>query len=94
MRTNVHCAAWQTFMQGAEMTKEGAADIVESTVRLVLEVARLGEADLRGWWSSHGLDREGSFVLKRAFPRTWQSVRLRARCAVGPPQAHNFALRA
>lgn len=39
-------------------------------VRTVLGVARLGEADLRGWWSCHGLDRAGSFVLQRAFPRT------------------------
>ena len=37
---------------------------------MVLGVARLGEADLRGWWSCHGLDRAGSFVLSRAFPRT------------------------
>jgi hypothetical protein len=37
----------------------------------VLGIARLGEADLKGWWRSHGLDRAGSFVLKRAFPRTW-----------------------
>jgi len=26
-------------------------------VQLVLGVARLGEADLRGWWACHGLDR-------------------------------------
>ena len=37
---------------------------------MVLGVARLGEADLRGWWRCHGLDRAGSFVLGRAFPRT------------------------
>lgn len=48
------------------MTTAGAA----AEVRTVLGVARLGEADLRGWWSSHGLDRAGSFVLGRAFPRT------------------------
>lgn len=29
---------------------------VDRIVRLVLGVARLGEADLRGWWSCHGLD--------------------------------------
>ena len=48
------------------MTKAGLA----AEVRMVLGVARLGEADLRGWWSCHGLDRAGSFVLGRAFPRT------------------------
>ncbi|MCY4194861.1 MAG: BrxE family protein, partial [bacterium] len=45
-------------------------------MRLVLGVARLGEADLRGWWNCHGLDNVGSFVLKRAFPRTWQPAAL------------------
>lgn len=48
------------------MTTAGAA----AEVKTVLGVARLGEADLRGWWSSHGLDRAGAFVLGRAFPRT------------------------
>ena len=43
---------------------------VAAEVRMVLGVARLGEVDLRGWWSCHGLDRAGSFVLSRAFPRT------------------------
>lgn len=31
-------------------------------VRLVLGVARLGETDLRGWWSCHGLDEVGYYV--------------------------------
>ena len=48
------------------MTSAGVA----AEVRMVLGVARLGEADLRGWWTCHGLDRAGSFVLGRAFPRT------------------------
>lgn len=48
------------------MTTAGAA----TEVKMVLGVARLGEADLRGWWSCHGLDRAGSFVLGKAFPRT------------------------
>lgn len=48
------------------MTSAGVA----AEVRMVLGVARLGEVDLRGWWSCHGLDRAGSFVLRRAFPRT------------------------
>ena len=58
------------------MANGGAEGTVEEAVRLVLGVARLGEADLRGWWNCHGLDKEGSFVLKRAFPRTWQSAAL------------------
>ena len=45
-------------------------------VRLVLGVARLGEADLRCWWSCHGLDEVGSYVLKRMLPRTWRSAAL------------------
>lgn len=49
---------------------------VNSVVQLVLGVARLGEADLMGWWGSHGLDQVGSFVLKRTLPRTWRMAAL------------------
>lgn len=49
---------------------------VDETLRLVLAVARLGEVDLKGWWSSHGVDRSGSFVLRRAFPRSWAAAGL------------------
>ena len=45
-------------------------------VRLVLGVARLGEADLMNWWNCHGLDSVGSFVLKRTLPQTWRSAAL------------------
>lgn len=38
--------------------------------QLVLAVARLGEADLAGWWRSHGLDAVGAYVLPDLFPRT------------------------
>jgi hypothetical protein len=38
--------------------------------RLVVAVARLGEADLAGWWRSHGLDGVGEYVLPDLFPRT------------------------
>jgi hypothetical protein len=38
--------------------------------RLVLAVARLGEADLAGWWRSHGLDAVGEYILSDLFPRT------------------------
>lgn len=58
------------------MTPDGLAGGVGGVVRLVLGVARLGEADLRGWWSCHGLDRVGSYVLSKALPRTWRSAGL------------------
>lgn len=48
----------------------------QEMVRLVLGVARLGEADLRGWWRSHGLDRVGRYVLSGLFARTWRSAAL------------------
>ena len=41
-------------------------------VRLVLGVSRLGDADLAGWWSTHGLDEVGEYVLADLFPRTWR----------------------
>ena len=37
---------------------------ITAEVKMVLGVARLGEADLRGWCSSHGLGRAGAFVLE------------------------------
>ncbi len=40
------------------------------SARLVVAVARLGEADLAGWWRSHGLDTVGEYVLPDLFPRT------------------------
>lgn len=58
------------------MTEGGVAAGVGGVVRLVLGVARLGEADLRGWWNCHGLDRVGSYVLSRSLPRTWRSAAL------------------
>lgn len=44
----------------------------ERVIDLVLGVARLGEAGLRGWWQSHGLDQAGQYVLGGSFPRTWR----------------------
>jgi hypothetical protein len=41
-------------------------------VRLQLGVARLGEADLAGWWATKVLTRAGRYVLPRTFPRTWR----------------------
>jgi len=59
------------------MTKlSDSAEHIDDCVRLVLGVARLGEADLQGWWSTHGLDRAGRYVLARAFRRTWRSAAL------------------
>lgn len=42
-----------------------------SSVRLLLSVARLGEADLSAWWSSRGLSEVGEYLLTDLFPRTW-----------------------
>jgi len=43
----------------------------ENVVRLTLAIARLGEADLFGWWRSRGLTGAGQFVLGGYLPRTW-----------------------
>lgn len=40
------------------------------SVQLVLAVARLGEADLAGWWRSNGLSAVGDYMLDDLFPRT------------------------
>src|SRR5437870_1265013 len=40
-------------------------------VRAALGVARLGEADLAGWWSSQGMTETGRYILEDLFPRTW-----------------------
>lgn len=58
------------------MTRNRLATGVGGVVSLVLGVARFGEADLRGWWNCHGLDRVGSYVLSKALPRTWRSAGL------------------
>lgn len=63
-------------MSNANKPTSGEDAAVKESVRLVLAVARLGETDLAGWWHSHGLDRAGSYVLSRAFPRTWRSAAL------------------
>jgi hypothetical protein len=72
-------AAWHDILAGEGSTTGRAMDqtaTVEGTVRLVLGVARLGEADLAGWWSTHGLDRAGRYVLRRSFRRTWRAAAL------------------
>lgn len=45
--------------------------IEEQSVKLLLGVARLGEADLFGWWRSRGFTEAGEYVLGNAFRRTW-----------------------
>lgn len=53
-------------------------------MRGILGVSRLGDADLRGWWSTHGLDDIGEYVLPDLFPRTWRvaAVQLSVESAV------------
>jgi hypothetical protein len=41
-------------------------------IRLLLGVARLGEADLAAWWNTQVLAPAGQYVLPRTFPRTWR----------------------
>lgn len=41
-------------------------------VRTVALVARLGEADHRGWWGTHSFGAAGRVVLKQRLPRTWR----------------------
>jgi hypothetical protein len=51
--------------QGAAVAEPGVE------VRLLLGVARLGEADLFGWWRTRGLGDAGRYVLGQGLPRTW-----------------------
>ncbi len=41
-------------------------------VRAMLLVARLGEADRRGWWATRSFGAAGRVVLKQRLPRTWR----------------------
>ena len=52
------------------------ASTADEAVKVVLGIARLGEADLAGWWSTHGLDRVGGYILARSFRRTWRPAAL------------------
>ena len=52
-------------------------DLQERIAEVVgVEGDRLGEAGLRGWWQSHGLDQAGQYVLGGSFPRTWRCAAL------------------
>jgi hypothetical protein len=48
------------------------ADDLARIVRSVLLVARLGEADHRGWWGTRSFGAAGRVVLKQRLPRTWR----------------------
>ena len=73
------------------MAKGGVAGTVGAVTRLVLGVARLGEVDLRGWWSSHGLDKIGQFRAQASVSPYVAVCCLGARCVVGSPQARKCA---
>lgn len=45
---------------------------IDTIVRTVLLVARLGEADRRSWWGTHSFGSVGRVVLKQRLPRTWR----------------------
>src|SRR4051812_48918110 len=78
--------------RGVNLMQRTGQDIdTDTVVRLVLGVARLGEADLAGWWSSHGMDRAGRYVLSRSFRRTWRSVALEVD-VLSATRRHNDAL--
>src|SRR5665811_1685767 len=45
---------------------------LDSVVRSVLRVARLGEVDHLGWWGTRSFGAAGRVVLKQRLPRTWR----------------------
>ena len=49
------------------LTLRDAIDATPLPVALVLGIARLGEAELRGWWQAHGLGQVGRYVLGDVF---------------------------
>jgi hypothetical protein len=75
--------------------------ISDKSVRKLLAVVRLGDADRLGWWRSHGVDEVGEYVLSHAFPTTWlltglelslESARIRHDEALGRSSAvHLFS---
>ena len=50
----------------------GAQSAIDTIVRTVLLVARLGEADRRSWWGTRSFGAAGRVVLKQRLPRTWR----------------------
>jgi len=47
---------------------------LERIVRTVVLVARLGEADRRGWWGTQSFGAAGRVVLGQRLPRTWRAA--------------------
>jgi hypothetical protein len=45
---------------------------IETIVHSVLLVARLGEADRKGWWGTRSFGAAGRVVLGQRVPRTWR----------------------
>src|SRR6266536_1583098 len=52
---------------------DGASGMAPLPAVLVLGIARLGEAGLRGWWDAHGLGEVGRYVLGEVF--RWRTAR-------------------
>jgi hypothetical protein len=52
---------------GSVLTLRDAIGATSPPVALVLGIARLGEAELRGWWQAHGLGQVGRYVLGDVF---------------------------
>jgi hypothetical protein len=56
---------------GSDAVDAAANDCaMDDAMSMVIAVARYGEADLLGWWRSHGLDGVGEYILPELFPRT------------------------
>lgn len=56
-------------------TQEGRTERINGValeIALLLGVARLGEADLKGWWRSRAFGQAGRYILGRAFRTTWR----------------------
>jgi hypothetical protein len=53
-------------------TSAGTQTAIESSIRALLLVARLGEADRRSWWGTRSFGAAGRVVLKQRVPRTWR----------------------
>ncbi len=54
------------------MASGAASGVVEEIVVTTILVARLGEADMRGWWGSRAFGVAGRVVLEPRLPRTWR----------------------
>lgn len=59
-------------MDGTTPMKQTPDAYLDEIVRTVALVARLGEADRRGWWGTHSFGPAGRVVLKNRLSRTWR----------------------